>query len=141
MSYARWSASSSVYVFHHVDGYITCCGCLLVNPDPINAKARDPELYSRSAAIEHLERHLAAGHRVPSEAFIRLRAEIEELSDTAQLGRRRVSKHKERKRRLFKWLRRPRRLKSPRLKSWEHYLKWSRINAWKKITDYTGDPS
>ena len=142
MSYCRWSAVSHVYMFHHVDGYITCCGCCLSTEDPFRYQRRpDPAFYSRSAAIEHLERHRQAGHLVPAYAFEQLQAEINELSDTAQLGKRRVPQYKAKKRRLVRWLRRPRsRRKSFSLKGWNHFMKWNRITSWKKITDYTGDP-
>ncbi len=134
MSYARWSNESDVYVYHHVDGYVTCCGCRLFDADPFSLEPRDPAFYSRTAAIEHLERHRLAGHIVPDYAFDRLWQEIAELSDTAELGRRLVRRRK--KVRVMKGLRRVRRLKQLANHSWHRYMKWSRIKSWKQITDY-----
>ena len=84
MSYCRFS-EGDVYVFTSSIG-LECCGCSLIprhwverpgsflggylaqdNPD-------DTEVYdSNEAMIAHLERHQAAGHDVPEDAFRRLR--------------------------------------------------------------------
>jgi hypothetical protein len=56
MSYARFSASSDVYVFMSVGGWLECCGCLL----------EDEWVFTDTASmIEHLAEHRAAGHSVP----------------------------------------------------------------------------
>ena len=52
MSYARWSDSSSVYVFGHVDGGVMCCGCTFF-------------AYSFEQLAEHLREHQDAGDTVP----------------------------------------------------------------------------
>lgn len=51
MSYARWSETSSVYVYAHVGGYIDCCGCT--------------RLHSISETVEHMQWHLDQGGIVP----------------------------------------------------------------------------
>jgi hypothetical protein len=68
MSYVRFGQDSDVYVFHSVYGGYECCGCHL-NPDRgFNSK-------TISGAIAHLQVHIAAGHKVPQRALIRLRYE------------------------------------------------------------------
>lgn len=56
MSYARFSDFSDVYVFAHVDGYVSCCGCLLSD---------NWEHHSAQDVVDHLIDHVEAGHRVP----------------------------------------------------------------------------
>ena len=42
---------------------------------------RDPSFYSRTKAIEHLNKHIEAGDIVPEYALERLQKEIEEIGD------------------------------------------------------------
>ena len=135
MSYSRFSDDSDVYIFHHVNGFIQCCGCLLNPGDPFSYETRDPEFYSRSEAIAHLERHVARGHNVPHHAFDSIRREIAQLSDTALLGRQKCRK--------VRLKRRPMKRTGPtpisRRRAMKSIIKWlrqGRIERWKKITDY-----
>ena len=78
MSYARFGAESDVYVYHHYIGFIECCGCSLV-------EAEDGEdfgfakLQTAREALEHLDKHRAAGDEVPTRAYERIRSEYEDL--------------------------------------------------------------
>jgi hypothetical protein len=56
MSYARFSTTSSVYVYAHVGGFIECCGCLL---------GEEWEFHSREDIVEHMRDHVESGHAVP----------------------------------------------------------------------------
>jgi hypothetical protein len=58
MSFARFSATSDVYVFAHVDDYVNCCGCALEG---------DSQLHSPEEVVEHLQKHVEAGHKVPAD--------------------------------------------------------------------------
>lgn len=72
MSYVRWSSpgkpwdyDSSIYIFDDVAGGITCCGCDLADDDfncPTTAEM-----------IQHVQRHIEAGHAVPDFVIPRLR--------------------------------------------------------------------
>lgn len=99
MSYCRFS-SGDVYMYSHAGGFVECCVCLLAPVEPSNMsdlaevldmdKEEHPELFedfdmngslqfnTRTEALEHLEAHRAAGHKVPEYAFERLRKELEE---------------------------------------------------------------
>ncbi len=86
MSYCRFS-NSDAYLFHHVDGYITCMGCSIT---PVffhtkNKRGPDPSFYKRSDALIHLQRHVSAGHFINENAFSRLREEIENEGNFIQL--------------------------------------------------------
>jgi len=72
MSYARWTSDSDVYVFLHSDGALECCGCLLAGP------YRSFSCIKTSKMLEHLKRHLAAGHQVPDYCMDRLKDEAKE---------------------------------------------------------------
>ena len=74
MSYVRRSESSDVYLFHHVNGYITCCGCTILHSEW-------PKFYKRSRAIRHLNYHIKLGDKVPQKAFDRLQEEMDEEGD------------------------------------------------------------
>lgn len=79
MSYARWS-EGDVYVYEDVSGGFTCCGCSL-HPD--NDKEDGPDevksinVKTRQEMLAHLDKHVAAGHLVPSRAVERLKREID----------------------------------------------------------------
>lgn len=66
MSYVRFGKDSDVYIFQSVYGGYDCCGCRL--SESFAAKTIDH-------MIAHLKVHVAAGHKVPRRAFIRLRYE------------------------------------------------------------------
>lgn len=64
MAICRFSPSSDVFVTEDVS-LLECCACKLNNR----------AIYStplRSEMIHHLKEHLAAGHKVPPEAFVEL---------------------------------------------------------------------
>jgi hypothetical protein len=67
MAVCRFGDNSDVYVIYNMQGDIECCGCVLLN----RASFCVPD---EAGMIAHLEKHLAAGHQVPSEAFARLRS-------------------------------------------------------------------
>jgi len=96
MSFARKGPDSDVYVIgtSYKDGahVIECCGCLFTprgkadSPpngavESVGAGAADYDWYleafpaftSRAAAVEHMESHLLAGHKVPADAIERVR--------------------------------------------------------------------
>lgn len=103
MSYCRFS-SGDVYMYPHAAGFVECCACSLAPTEPANmsdlAEAMGmteedaPELFedfqmngslqfnTRSEALEHLQVHRDAGHKVPEYAFERLRKELEEEGET-----------------------------------------------------------
>lgn len=68
MSYARFGSDSDVYVFKHIDGFLTCCSCLL-------HKRIDPQYYKTKDMIAHLLIHEAKGHKVPKQTLDRLIAD------------------------------------------------------------------
>jgi hypothetical protein len=65
----RCQGESDVYVFQHVDGFISCCGCSFlpsyvqgVKPDAFETRLQTvPEL------IEHLKAHREHGDLVPDD--------------------------------------------------------------------------
>lgn len=62
MSYCRFF-DGDVYVFMHVSGHLECCGCVLNVPDePWDLFKAE----STQEMVDHLELHVAKGHRVPS---------------------------------------------------------------------------
>lgn len=93
MTYARWSEMSDVYLYESAStGRFICCGCCLMPvPKPlseVNQRARarmthdERSTVSRSFAkreqlIEHLQEHIAAGHKVESHAILKLQHEID----------------------------------------------------------------
>ena len=72
MSYCRWGADSSVYVYEHVNGGWECCDCCRVP--------------TREAMLEHLLQHQRDGDMVPEYAIDSLREEIKEHAALAQGG-------------------------------------------------------
>ena len=70
MSVCRFGDQSDVYVFYSTHGGIECCRCDLLDGNHFNAP-------DEAGMIAHLEAHLAAGHRVPQEAFEELRLRLE----------------------------------------------------------------
>ena len=75
MSYVRFGEDGSdVYVYCSVLGSFVCDYCLLEN-------RRGFSSFTRSGMIAHLQKHIEAGHVVPSEAIERLQEEIETEGD------------------------------------------------------------
>lgn len=58
MSYARFGSDSDVYVFASIDGYVSCCGCILGDRG---------DFHSPEEIVAHLREHVAAGHKVREE--------------------------------------------------------------------------
>lgn len=71
MSYCR-PIEGDVYMYLHVGGYVECCLCALAQDS-----ATDLEFHTFQGALEHLEKHREAGHKVPEHAFESLRLEVE----------------------------------------------------------------
>ena len=64
MSYARFGHDNSdVYVFAHIGGYVQCCGCMLA---PSRDVTDDWNHHSAQSIVDHLLKHVEAGHTVPS---------------------------------------------------------------------------
>lgn len=63
MSWARFSDDSSVYIYEDVDKYINCCGCCLEDP-------RETTFTEAAPLKAHLDRHVAAGHKVPARVWV-----------------------------------------------------------------------
>ena len=76
MAYARFGRDSDVYVYEDGAGW-ECCGCSL-STDSITRTD------SRSGMIEHLQRHITRGDKVPAEAIEELRGEIQSLGDSGK---------------------------------------------------------
>ena len=85
MSYCRWS-EGDVYLYpcrvRNEPEQIVCCECQLRTVADDGWRG-DVYLPTRSAALAHIEEHLAAGHQVPADAVSRLRDEIERFGDDA----------------------------------------------------------
>lgn len=74
MSYVRWGNESDVYVYFHVGGWFQCEECKLLLP-PADSPEKDFHFRSMTgkAMAEHLEGHVAAGHKVPAYAIVAVR--------------------------------------------------------------------
>lgn len=59
MSFERFS-SSDVYIYEHVDGFIECCGCWLVDWGTEGF----PQLKTPREALAHLDLHEEAGYDI-----------------------------------------------------------------------------
>ena len=62
MALCRFGWSSDVYVYYDVSGGICCCRCPL-------SEGWNLVLQTEREMIAHLNRHRAAGHEVPDDAF------------------------------------------------------------------------
>lgn len=105
MSYCRFS-SGDVYMYSHVGGFIECCACSLAPKEMSNigdladalglTKDDVPELFddfemnsslqfnTRTEALDHLQAHRDAGHKVPEYAFERIRKELNDEGEFIQ---------------------------------------------------------
>lgn len=63
MSYCRFS-NADVYVFMHVGGFLSCCGCWLAGK-PFQTDA----FGDTQGMLKHLDDHRAAGHNVPQHVY------------------------------------------------------------------------
>lgn len=67
MSYCRFSNDSDIYLFCNTAGYYECCACKLAKREWDSFTCK-----TRKAIINHLDKHLKAGHKVPPRSFARL---------------------------------------------------------------------
>ncbi len=78
LSYCRFS-DSDIYLFHDCGGYIRCCGCSAVGG--LFSKKSDPIFFTRTDAIDHVNKHVSDGDNIPSYVVERLNGEIDSLGD------------------------------------------------------------
>lgn len=71
MSYARFGSDSNVYVFQSCDLELVCYGCQLDSKDPRFTTAR--------TALDHLEKHIEAGHKVPDYTIAQIKEDFPDL--------------------------------------------------------------
>jgi hypothetical protein len=74
MSYCRWGTESNVYVFGLDDDngkIIYRCQCCALS----HAKNDNTDVWTPEEMIAHLEKHRAAGHKVPDRAIELLKSE------------------------------------------------------------------
>ena len=76
MSFERW-ASSDIYIFEHVSGYIECSGCTLVLPDDLEIFGTATMSTPREA-LTHLDLHEKKGDDIGG-ARRRIEIEYEDL--------------------------------------------------------------
>ena len=76
MSFERFS-TSDVYVYEHVGGFIECCGCLF-SGDWFKGDATFPQLKTPRKALEHLYKHIDAGHDI-GRAAVKIMQEYPDL--------------------------------------------------------------
>lgn len=82
MSYARFSDDSDVYVYHHVAGFIECCGCWMASPEG-DEDIAFTRLATPRRAIMHLMEHVSRGYKVPDSVFDRIYNEYRYSMDDA----------------------------------------------------------
>jgi len=76
VSFERW-ASSDIYIFEHVSGYIECSGCTLVLPDDLEIFGTAVMSTPREA-LTHLDLHEEKGDDIGG-ARRRIEIEYEDL--------------------------------------------------------------
>jgi len=76
VSFERW-ASSDIYIFEHVSGYIECSGCTLVLPDDLEIFGTATMSTPREA-LTHLDLHEKKGDDIGG-ARRRIEIEYEDL--------------------------------------------------------------
>lgn len=81
MSFERFS-SSDVYIFEHANGFIQCCGCLIVEPEDGEIFGF-AELKTPREALAHLDAHEKAGDDIGG-ARRRIEKEYEDLDVTIE---------------------------------------------------------
>ena len=78
MSYARFSDESNVYMYHHYQGFIECCGCWISDEIPDGYEdIPSPRFKTARRAIRHLMEHIEKGYKVPDRVFDRIYEEYE----------------------------------------------------------------
>lgn len=80
MSYARmgWDGSD-VYVYHHANGWIECCGCSITEPDVEYEVLGFFRAYTARHMLEHLDLHIQRGDHVPDRCIERIRSDYPDL--------------------------------------------------------------
>lgn len=74
MSYCRFS-DGDVYIYHHVNGFLECCGCKLAGYKGCFTTK------SRERMLQHIQMHKRVNHKVGRGAQSRLKREIIEIGD------------------------------------------------------------
>lgn len=77
MTYCHKRDGHDVTLTETLDGMIMCLQCLISRPDP--------DFAYRSEAIDHLELHQMAGHKVPDTALIMLRNQLKRWGDHSHI--------------------------------------------------------
>lgn len=75
MAYSRFEKGVSDVYMLRMDTLV-CMSCHMI-PEP-ERYGNDPAFNTRKEAIEHLQEHIAFGHKVHKSTFARLRKEIKE---------------------------------------------------------------
>jgi hypothetical protein len=78
MSYARFSAESDVYVYHHYMGWIECCACN-ITPVEQGENVGFFRAYTAREILDHLGMHSMIGESIPERCFARIREEYPDL--------------------------------------------------------------
>jgi hypothetical protein len=82
MSYARFDDYSDVYMYHHYQGFIECCGCWISDDIPEGYEdVPASRLNTPRRAIMHLMEHISRGYKVSDETFDRIYDEYKENMD------------------------------------------------------------
>ena len=82
MSYARFSDYSDVYIYHHYQGFIECCGCWISSDTPEEYGDIPASRFNTPRrAIMHLMEHVSKGYKVSDETFDRIYDEYKESMD------------------------------------------------------------
>jgi len=76
VSYCRFGDDSDVYLMRTGSGW-WCCGCALAD----TPKQLEVSLKTRQQVLDHLDKHILRGSKVPQHAVDRLHREIEEGKD------------------------------------------------------------
>lgn len=82
MSYARFDDYNDVYMYHHYQGFIECCGCWISDEIPegyVDIPA--PRFKTPRRAIRHLMEHISKGYKVSEITFDRIYGEYAECMD------------------------------------------------------------
>ena len=79
MAYCRFG-DGDLYVYLHVDGALTCCGCLLGRIDE-SGYGRSFYAKSTDEMIRHVGEHVTAGHDVPVSLIAELEADRESIEE------------------------------------------------------------
>lgn len=76
MSYARFGPDSDVYVFQTCGLLLACCDCRLRE---IEATIPWASFSTAREALDHLKRHIDAGHKVPDYTIEEIKEDFPDL--------------------------------------------------------------